>query len=60
MFEINEHQGQSFMEIVKYCTRFINSGMSRCHWVNNSPNFHQRSFRKARLFDPKNYLSKFW
>jgi hypothetical protein len=44
MFEINEHQGQLIMEIVKYCTRFINPGMSRCQWVNIS----SRPFLKGR------------
>jgi len=63
MFEINEHQGQLVMEIVKYCTRSINSGMSRCHWVNISPAFPQGSLGrqdcltlKMILRNPGNYL----
>jgi hypothetical protein len=51
------------MEIVKYCTRFINSGMSRCHWVNISPAFPQGSLGrqdcltlKMILRNPGNFL----
>jgi len=52
MFEINEHQGQSVMEIVKYCTRCINSGMSR-HWVNISPAFPQGSLGRRECLTLK-------